>query len=319
MAKAPVKVQEQEDLLEQIEEGTQYGAKPPEKDLEEEIEVPEPEKQEEDASLILQKQIEALKKSEEIHKNRAERYRQDAEEAQRLAQEKAGEVSRVRKDSMQARADAINTALASAQADAESAKTAIKMAIQAGDVDTQTDAYERLAAAQANIANLQEGKLDVEARLKAPVQEEQTRNSPLPARVQRWLQRHPDYMSDPKKNDKLRAFHWDVLDEGHDFDSDEYIESMETKLGMRKAPEVEEEEEIVPEQRHITQVRKVQVSAPVSRETTVNSGTQRASQIKLTAAQRDAAKIAGVTEKVYAENLQKLNEAKANGSYGGQP
>jgi len=36
-------------------------------------------------------------------------------------------------------------------------------------------------------------------------------------------------------------------------------------------------------------------------------------------AQKDAAKIAGITEKEYAEQLIKLREHKTNGMYGGQP
>lgn len=315
MAKTPIKDPKQEDLIEKIEEITQDDNLEQQDDT---VLEAEDEEQEPDATVALREQIDALKKSEDILKKRAETWRQEAQDAQRTAQERATEITKVRKDSVQAQADSINTALASAQAEAESAKTAIKMAIQTGDVDAQTDAYERLAVTQANIANLQAGKMNVEARLKAPAQEEQRTTSALPQRVQRWLQRHPDYMSDPKKNDKLRAFHWDVIDEGHDFDSDEYIESMETKLGLRKA-QASEEEEIV-EETPVRQVQKrsPQVSAPVSRESTSNSGTQ-SNKINLSAAQREAAKVAGVTEKVYAENLKKMNEMKANGSYGGQP
>jgi hypothetical protein len=58
------------------------------------------------------------------------------------------------------------------------------------------------------------------------------------------------------------------------------------------------------------------VSAPVSREAPSTPNNDRSSsQVKLTPAQREYAKIAGVSEKVYAEQLQKINKMKANGSY----
>lgn len=317
MAKAPAKKDEkQEDLIDKIDETPELEAQEQEENPEleageQEEEVPE--QQQEDAAALLQKQIDALRKSEEIHKTRAERYRQEADEARQQAAEKAQEANRGKKDTVQAQFDAVSTALAAAQNEAESAKREIKSAIAAQDVDAQADAYERLAAAQANIANLQSGKIELEQRIKNPPPEETPKNS-IPPRIQRWLARHPEFMSDSKKNDKLRAFHWDVIDEGHDFDSDEYIESMELKLGLRKPPQ--EEEEVVPDKLK----KPVEVSAPVSREAPSGSGTGvRSGTIKLTAAQREAAKNSGVTEKVYAENLQKLQEMKANGMYtGGQ-
>jgi len=84
---------------------------------------------------------------------------------------------------------------------------------------------------------------------------------------------------------------------------------------MRQRQQQQEEQEERPQQ---NQQRTSIVSAPVSREGSNTNGTRSTpSQIRLTTAQRDAAKSAGVTEKVYAEQLQKLNEMKANGSYTG--
>ena len=53
------------------------------------------------------------------------------------------------------------------------------------------------------------------------------------------------------------------------------------------------------------------VSAPVSREVPTSNQQRSTGQIRLTAAQREAAESAGVTEKVYAEQLQKLQTQQA--------
>lgn len=321
MAKTPqAKDPKQEDLIDKIEltAGSEQTEDNPlateEPDALQAAEVEEPEVIE-DASIKLQEQIAALKKSEEIQKNRAERFRQDAEKAQQQVKERVSEVANVRKEAVQSQLDAVSTALGAAQSESESAKRDIKTAINNGDVDAQAEAYERLATARANISKLEDGKFELEARIKNPPEVEKTepQGAGLPQRVQRWLGKHPEYVTDPRKNDKIRSLHWEVIDEGHDFDSDGYLESMETKLGMREA---EIEDEPVVTQPRQSQQRTSIVSAPVSREAPSTATTSRNNgEIRLTVAQREAAKIAGVTEKVYAEQLQKLNKMEASGQY----
>lgn len=312
MAKTPVQVKDpkQGDLIEKIE--ITAGSEQVENEIVVEEPLVEEEEIVEDASAALQKQIDALKKSEEIQKGRAERFRQDAEQANQRVREQGTEVAKVQKEAIQSQLDAVSTALGAAQSEAESAKRDIRNAINGGDVDAQADAYERLATARANISKLEDGKFELEARIKNPPKEEPVtqQQSALPQRIQSWLNKHPEYTRDPRKYDKLRSLHWDVIDEGHDFDSEGYLESMETKLGMR---EVETEDEPVVTRQPAQ--RSSMVSAPVSREAPSTPNTQRSGEIKLTVAQREAAKIAGVSEKIYAEQLQKINKAKANGSY----
>jgi hypothetical protein len=59
------------------------------------------------------------------------------------------------------------------------------------------------------------------------------------------------------------------------------------------------------------------VSAPVSREVPTGSGSRSNRQIRLTAEEREAAKMAGITEVEYAKQKQKFTEARENeGRYG---
>jgi len=58
------------------------------------------------------------------------------------------------------------------------------------------------------------------------------------------------------------------------------------------------------------------VSAPVSREVPTSTPNRQNGKITLTAAQVEAAKMAGITPAEYAKQLQKLTEMKSNGTYG---
>lgn len=317
MAKAPqAKEPTQEDLLKEVDPNLQEEV---ELSPDEEVEIKLDEEEDgvvvEDPSEALKKQVEALRKSEEIHKKRAETYRQEVEAARQSMREKDVEVGKTRKEVLQSHFDAVATALAASQSEAESAQRDIRTAIEAQDAAAQAEAFNRLSRANANIAKLEDGKADLEQRLKAPDPTPEPPKNTMPERVQRWLRKHPEYVQDPRKNDKIRSLHWDLIDEGHEFDSDEYIEAMETKLGLRQAEA--EEEEIVPPALK-PKPKAPAVSAPVSREAPSNPDGDRGGVIKLSAAQREAAKVAGVTEKVYAENLAKINRMKANGTYGGQ-
>jgi hypothetical protein len=69
--------------------------------------------------------------------------------------------------------------------------------------------------------------------------------------------------------------------------------------------------------------RSVMTSAPVSREGTQATGSynaygERPGQVHMTVAMKEAAKIAGITEREYAENVLRLRAEKKAGNYGGQ-
>ena len=285
--------------------------------------VPEPEPvveepKADDPTLALQKQLEELRKSEEFQRNRAEQAAKEREEALKRAQERDVEVVKFQKEATQSQLDHVSTALSAAQAEAESAKRDIKTAITNADPDAQTEAYERLAAARANISKLEDGKFELEARVKAEpkpeVRQEPKQVQPtLPETALSWLRAHPQYLNDPEKNAQIQWLHHVVVKEGKSAFSPEYFNSMEEHLGLREAPKEPEK----PQEQQRTNI----VSAPVSREVP-SSGTgtrQKNGTVTLTALEKEAAKDAGVTETEYAKQKLRLLEAKANGQYtGGQ-
>jgi phage I-like protein len=69
------------------------------------------------------------------------------------------------------------------------------------------------------------------------------------------------------------------------------------------------------EQARPTRLSPAHVSAPVSREVPSASGLRSPGRVTLTAQQREAAKMSGVSEAEYARQLLRLRELQASGEY----
>ena len=289
-------------------------------------EPPEPPK--EDPALALQKQLEDLKKSEEIQRNMALQAVKERDEAIKRTKEREVEVTKFQKEATQAQYDHLSTALAAAQESSEAAKRDIKVGITNADPDLQAEAYERLATARANISKLEDGKYELETRLraeKAAPKVEPKQEPPVPQKetvddfiarqnvtnhIRGWIGNHREIVTDADKWNDACYFYGKAQKAGLDPNTEKFTEFMEEKLGMRQAKEEPKQE----------QQRTNIVSAPVSREVPSSSGTrQNSGKITLTKEQAEYARISGITETEYARQLTKLNEAKANGQYtGGQ-
>lgn len=313
----------QEDLIEKIEKVIEQTKNDKVGEEEEVILAPDEKEEVDDAAVALQKQVDALKKSEDLlraERNRVLQVERERDALNQQVSEQRAESLKLRKDTFQSQFDAVSAALSGAQSEAESAKRDLRNALNAADIDAQVDAQERLAIARANISKLEDGKIDLEERIKAAPEKLETvektnqQQDNTPASVKAWISRHPDYLQEPRKNDKIKSLHWDALDEGHSYGSPEYIDFIDTKLGFKAKAKEDEEIDDDPPQR--VQQRTSIVSAPVSREAPSTPDKKRGGQVKLSTDQREAAKLAGISETEYAKQLTKINEMKANGSYG---
>jgi len=272
----------------------------------------------------LQKQIADLQKAEKLAQDRYEAERKRAEEAERRRNEVQTENTRFQEETSQAQYDAIVNALEASKAEAEAAERALERAEFDADAKAKSDAYRRLARAEANITRLEDGKAAYEARIaEAKARPKQEPDGPkldafeqaisnMPPLVKDWMRQHPDYMTDRRKNAKIQALHYDVEEEGHAFGTQPYVEAMEVKLGMREAPKKAEEQEEEQQQR-ITVV----TQAPPTRDIPSSSTGKPASSTKvtLTAEEREIARLNGITEIEYAKQKLKLQELKRNGHY----
>lgn len=283
-----------------------------------------------DASEALRQQLEELKRSEKLAVERAEQASRERTEAMRLASEREAETRALRQEAAGGKLDAINAGIAAAQSEADKAQMDIESAISIGDHKGQAEAYRRLARAESDLAKLTDGKAYLEQEQKKASEQHQKQassgdrldNTNLPDTAKNWLRSHPDYLTDPRKNAKIQALHWDILDEGHEAFSKNYFDSMEVHLGLKaKPPKAEpddEEDEDEVEQPSRDAKRGSVVSAPVSREGTLGNRNRPSSprDVNLTKAQREAARMTGVTETEYAKQLIKLGKLQEDGYYG---
>jgi len=271
----------------------------------------------------LQKRIEELERAEKLAKERFEAEQKRADEAERKRSEIQTESGRFQEEALQAQYDAIVNALEASRAEAEAAERLLERAEFDADPKAKSDAYRKLARAEANITRLEDGKAAYEARLQAE-RAKQKADVPrvdtfeqaianMPPLVKDWMRAHPDYMTDPRKNAKIQALHWDVLDEGHSFGTQSYVESMEQKLGMREPPKKVEQREEDDESR---QRNTVVTQAPPTRDVpSAGTGKPVSTKVTLTAEEREIARMSGISEIEYAKQKLKLQELKRNGHY----
>jgi hypothetical protein len=276
------------------------------------------EKVQDEASLAFQKQIDALRKSEQTQKDRNAELVREREDSIKRANERESEIHRLKKTTVESQIEAVANALAAAQAEAEASQSDIEKALELGDFKGQADAYRRLAKAERNIGALESGKIELEAQAKTASEakveaaKDPLDNMNIPNTAKDYLRLHPELLTDQRKNAKIQALHYDIIDEGHRAYSPEYFESMDVHLGYK--------EQIVNEKEEDEPVERTRfMSAPVSREAPAGTNGERPGRVTLTVAQKEAAKIAGITEKEYADQVLELRKHKSNGLYGGQP
>jgi hypothetical protein len=179
--------------------------------------------------------------------------------------------------------------------------------------------------------------LEVEPSRPVALTEEQLiDNLQMPSAAKEWLKQRPEYVFDAEQNARIRVVHNDLLREGHEPYSPSYFSEAEKRLAE---PQVDRSavDQVLAEARHSVRAsevedivdgdngrlrvspRRVQVSAPPSREVPSSNGSRDQGRITLTAEQKHFAKVAGVDEATYAFNLLKLRDRKAQGDYpGGQ-
>lgn len=285
-----------------------------------------PEREEDDPN-DLKKQLEELKRAKEESDRRIQEEIRARQEAERLAQERQQEVSRSKVRAEDAEYDAILNAIGAAETEAETAQRDIGLATEAGDHKALGDATRRLARAESRLVQLNDGKDAIErakteeAKRAKEAPRQEARSQPtvdqyidsLPNLLQSqkdWLRRHPDSLTDQRKNMRLQGAHVEAEDQGLRAGSTEYFEYLDERLGyvQRRTQEdtMDDDEPVV----------RTPVQAPPSRQaTSPSTGRPSNNKITLTPEQREAARMSGVDEITYARQLQKLQQMKADGHY----
>lgn len=140
----------------------------------------------------------------------------------------------------------IETGIAAAKSESQAAQEALTAAFDAGNAKGVAEANRRIARAESELALLENAKVDVPEK---PQRQQTTQTDPTEAFInsrtaptQAWLRAHRDYLTDPKKNAKMQAAHYDAESEGLALDSPQYFEHVEKFLGIRKSEVTEKKQ-----------------------------------------------------------------------------
>jgi hypothetical protein len=159
------------------------------------------------------------------HNSEAERRRVYAERAH------------LERQMLQARYQAVTAQCAEAEAEAQTAELESRTAYENGDTAGMAAAQRKIARAEARALRADEAKAALE---NAHAYRSSTLSDPVEAYAQGrthrsadWIRRHPDYITDARKNAKLQSAHHDALAEGLSLDSDDYFAHIEKTIGLR--------------------------------------------------------------------------------------
>jgi len=279
----------------------------------------------------LQKRIQEMEAAQakyesELATERAALAKERKEKAD-LAKSYHEEVGRLKNTTEQAELESVLNALGAAQAEAEAAQIAVDAAIREGDTKAIAEAYRRMARAEAQSTSLEQAKIVLEQNQETERlrQEQQVRETPktngvqqgndfesaiasLPPKAQTWINSHREYWTDVNKHKKITAAHQYVTEiSGVPEFTDKYFDELEIHLGIKQRQAANERNDDDDDYDDGDTL----VSAPPTRETPKPSGERSNNdRITLSPEQREAAKLAGISEVEYANNLIKLQEYK---------
>ena len=230
-------------------------------------------------------------------------------DAENKVQTVTRENSRVKADSEDSDMRLLNTAIDRLNEEAAMLKSSFATLMQQGEFDKAIEFQESLAKNVQNRMKLETGRDQMVAKAKKPKDaESEIENTVknLSARSAAWIRAHPEYIKDPALNKRLMTAHSIAVEDGHATDSDGYFKAMEKRLGITKD---EEEVEVMSEAAKTVSRRDTQPPAAPSSRTP--AGATRPGTVRLTAAEVEAAEIAGITPQEYVKNKRELEKEGA--------
>jgi hypothetical protein len=236
----------------------------------------------------------------------------DSEKAARVAAEKrAHELDQVahkaRNEAGDSQMQLVVAAIETVESNQLMLKGAYAEAMRSGDFEAAADLQLSMGDNSAKLLQLKNGKLAMEAQPKpeAPkpvIDPVEALANQLTPRSAAWVRAHPEYVRNPTLNKKMVAAHELTVADGILEDTDEYFRSVEALLFKKTAPAVVEEDTQHDPTKEAAQ--RAPASPPPAAPASRGSGNKRG--YTLTAAQREAAQIAGQSEEEYAQNVQLL-------------
>lgn len=261
--------------------------------------------------------LEKLKKQLDDEKKRADDEHEGRLDAERRAHEASEAEVKARTEVQGSQLDLVTTAIATIKQSNEALKAVYRQARADGDVDKEWEVQQTISENAAKLIQLEAGKTALEKApkptMRAPTDPVEQFCANLTPQSAAWVRAHPSYARDQKLTNKMIAAH-NLVKDDVTVDSTEYFQAIERALGL-KAPESpplqDEDPTASAAQPAPVQRRAAPAAAPVSRSGGGNGSRPRT--ITLSAAQREAAEISGMTDQEYARHLVALrDEGKLN-------
>lgn len=248
-------------------------------------------------------------------KAKLERERLARIEAETRAKKEAERAAKATSEVEDSNLNLVKNAIAMVNRENEILKSQYSEALAVGDHEKAAEINLQMTGNSAKLMQLESGKNQLEARSKMPFQPVLDPVDQFAAQLSKrsaeWVRSHPEFVTDPRLHNKMLAAHQLAVSDGIEADSDEYFETVERVLNIRSAPR---EEPVVSAAAQPTQRRSSPPpAAPVSR-APMNTTGSRPDVVRLTAAEREMARLNGMTEKEYARNkIALIREGKING------
>lgn len=215
----------------------------------------------------------------------------------------------------------VSNAIDTVRRENEILKANYRNALSQSDYDSAADAQELMAANAAKLLQLENGKtaMEAEPKQRQEVREVQRTVDPVEAfasqlspRSASWVRKYPQFVTDPRLNQKMIAVHNLAVADGFEADSDAYFAFVEDTLKINRRDEASDQQEsALSSASSPSQKRSSPPAAPVSRSGTAN-GT-RSDVVTLSKEEREMAEMMGMTHKEYETNKRLLKkEGKMN-------
>jgi len=191
----------------------------------------------------------------------------------------------------------------SADSELEIAKREYKEAHEAGDTDALVEAQEKLTTVKIKADRLNNIQLPSLQEQETSVEEVSTQPAPVPVdkRANEWAEDNPWFGSDDEMTSYVLGLHNKLAKQGMDLQSDEYYETINSRMRKIFPEEFEDIEE-----KKVTPKRQANVVAPATRSTSPK-------KIVLTQTQVNLAKRLGVPIEDYAKQVAIEMRKDANG------
>jgi hypothetical protein len=169
-------------------------------------------------------------------------------------------------------------------------------------------------------ASQRQQRLAIEKLQQQPSAAEQIiASSGLPESAKTWLRGHPEYVTDPVKNAQVQKMHVIAEYQAGEAFSPAYYARMDALLGEAQPSNGKQPSAPTAPRKAAPPRMAVPVSAPPTREPpSMATGRPQGGPVRLTAAQREAARFAGISDEEYGAQLRKMEQMKAAGMLDGR-